>query len=212
MGRGAGQGGWSATGILSICLALVLAPPRCLMAGEAPAQVPDSRKKALDGEAGSVHERGQDDRWLEAANHAVHLAEQMFGPDHINLATCLIIVASRMPIYVEHHSDSRLLNARAVPFLERALAIQEKALGPAHPAVDTIQSSLAVGYYLQGQFPQAEPLFKSSLAIREKALGPDHPEVEKSLRSLAMLYRATHREAEAELLEKRAAAIRAIQR
>ena len=73
-------------------------------------------------------------------------------------------------------------------------------------------NNLALLYYTQGQYAQAEPLYKRSLAIWEKALGPDHPSVATSLENLAGLYRATNRDKEAETLEQRAARIRAIQR
>ena len=67
--------------------------------------------------------------------------------------------------------------AEAEPLYKRALAIQEKALGPDHPDVATALNNLAVLYRHQGRYAEAEPLYKRALAIEEKALGPDHPDV-----------------------------------
>jgi tetratricopeptide (TPR) repeat protein len=72
--------------------------------------------------------------------------------------------------------------AGAEPLLRRALAINEKALGPDHP--DTVGSlnSLAVVLELKGDYAGAEPLYRRALAIDEKALGPDHPDT-KAIRN-----------------------------
>jgi CHAT domain-containing protein len=69
--------------------------------------------------------------------------------------------------------------------------------------VGTSLNNLALLYYAQGRYAEAEPLYKRSLSIREKGLGPDHPDVGGSLNNLAALYRAQGRYAEAEPLYKR---------
>ena len=94
----------------------------------------------------------------------------------------------------------------AAKLAEKQLALAEKHL-PSRVA--TGLNNLALLYYTQGKYAEAEPLYKRSLAINEKALGPDHPHVATDLNNLASLYRETDREAEAEKLEKRAAAIKA---
>jgi len=83
---------------------------------------------------------------------------------------------------------------------KRALAINEKALGPDHPDVATSLSSMASLYYPQGRYGEAELLCKRALAINEKALGPDHSDVATSLDNLADLYDAQGRYAKAEPL------------
>ncbi len=67
--------------------------------------------------------------------------------------------------------------AEAEPLYRRALAIDEKALGPEHPDVGQSLNNLAEGYHSQGRYAEAEPLYKRALAIFEKALGPEHPDV-----------------------------------
>ena len=97
--------------------------------------------------------------------------------------------------------------SEAMPLAQRALAIQEKALGPNHPSVANLLNNLAFIYVNQGRYADAEPLYKRSLAIREKALGPDHLDVAASLGNLAELYKDQGRYADAEPLFKRSLAI-----
>src|SRR6516225_9373463 len=95
----------------------------------------------------------------------------------------------------------------AVPLAQRALAIQEKTLGPDHPDVALPLYSLASLYSELGRYGDAEPLLKRSLAINEKAYGLDHPIVAYVVNNLAEVYRSQGRYAEAEPLYKRSLAI-----
>lgn len=52
----------------------------------------------------------------------------------------------------------------------RAIAIQEKVLGPEHPDLAVTLNDLAELYRNEGRLAEAEPLYRRSLAIREKAL------------------------------------------
>ena len=77
-----------------------------------------------------------------------------------------------------------------------------------HPDVATSLNNLALLYYTQGQYAQAEPLYQRALAIREQTLAPMHPDVGTSLHNLATLYCAQGQYAQAESLYQRALAIR----
>jgi hypothetical protein len=72
----------------------------------------------------------------------------------------------------------------------RALAIEEKALGPAHPVVAGRLNNLGVVYKQEGKYQQAEQTDNRALAIEEKALGPEHPDVAQTLNNLGSLYMA----------------------
>jgi tetratricopeptide (TPR) repeat protein len=98
--------------------------------------------------------------------------------------------------------------AEAEPLLKRALAIQEKALGPDHPDVAESLNNLATLYAEQGRYAEAEQFYRRALAIREEALGPDHPKVGASLNNLAMIYESQGRQADAGPLCERGLAIR----
>jgi tetratricopeptide (TPR) repeat protein len=90
---------------------------------------------------------------------------------------------------------------------KRALAIQEKALGPEHPNVATSLNNLARLNDEQGRYEQAELLYKRALAIQEKVLGPEHSDVATSCNNLAGLYDRQGHYEQAKLLYKRARAI-----
>jgi CHAT domain-containing protein len=98
--------------------------------------------------------------------------------------------------------------AEAVPIAQQLLAIQEKALGPDHPALADTLNFLAVLYRNLARYPEAEFLYRRSLDIREKAFGHDHIDVAQSLNNLATLYMHQGRYVEAEPLFKRSLAIR----
>ncbi len=95
----------------------------------------------------------------------------------------------------------------AIPFAQRALAINEKILGPERLVTATALSNLAVLYATTGAYAQAEPLFQRALAISEKALGSAHPDTAQSLNNLAGLYRTIGAYAKAAPLLQRALAI-----
>ncbi len=89
-------------------------------------------------------------------------------------------------------------------------ALKEAAgFRPQDPRRATNLNNLALLYYNQGKYADAEPLYKRALAIVEKALGPEHPDVAKSLENYAALLRETGRTTEATEMEARTKAIRA---
>lgn len=82
-------------------------------------------------------------------------------------ATLLTHVGLNWKYALENH-------LRALPFLERALAIREKALGPEH--LDTSASLFYLALSLlenKGDEARARPLLERALAIFEKVLGPN---------------------------------------
>jgi CHAT domain-containing protein/tetratricopeptide (TPR) repeat protein len=91
---------------------------------------------------------------------------------------------------------------------KRAIKIKKQTLGPDHPEVGKIMNNLAVLYWEQGRYAEAEPLYGQSLKIKVEALGLDHPAVAKSVKNLAILYQDQGRYEEAEQLYKRALAIK----
>jgi tetratricopeptide (TPR) repeat protein len=97
--------------------------------------------------------------------------------------------------------------ARAEPLYRRALAIDEKALGPEHPDVAISLNNLASLSKDKGDYAGAEPLLRRALAIDEKALGPEHPNVAAGLNNLGLLLGRTGDYAGAEPLLRRALAI-----
>lgn len=79
----------------------------------------------------------------------------------------------------------------AAEALRRAVALTERALGPAHPALAAQLSNLALVLKAAADYAAARPLYERALAIDEATHGPDHPAVAADLNNLAGLLRAT---------------------
>jgi tetratricopeptide (TPR) repeat protein len=80
--------------------------------------------------------------------------------------------------------------AEARTLSERALAINERTLGPDHPATALCLNNLGYLLQAQGDLSGARPRYERALMIREKVLGPDHLETALSLNNLGYLLRA----------------------
>jgi tetratricopeptide (TPR) repeat protein/CHAT domain-containing protein len=78
--------------------------------------------------------------------------------------------------------------ADAIPLAERALSIQERALGPDDPGVVKALNNLALLYRSAGDYVGAEALFERVLEITIEALGPDDPAVAITVNNLGMVY------------------------
>ena len=101
----------------------------------------------------------------------------------------------------------RAIYTPARPLYERALAINEKVLGPEHPNTALSLNNLARMLQAQGDLAGARPLFERALAINEKVLGPEHPDTAMNLSNLALLLQAQGDLARARPLYERALAI-----
>jgi len=99
----------------------------------------------------------------------------------------------RSPGYGERSQQSRPSAqasgrpCRARRLYERALAIEEKALGGEHPARQLLSTSSPRFFHDQGELSLARPYYERALAINEKTSGPDHLATVVGLNSLAGL-------------------------
>jgi tetratricopeptide (TPR) repeat protein len=124
-------------------------------------------------------------QWLErGAAEGAYLANQAFGPLR-NLGNY----------------------AEAEPLLRRALAVDERSLGPNHPNVATCLNNLAALLHDTNRLKEAESLYRRALAIDEQSFGANDPRVATCLNNLSQLLQATNRLEEAESLYRRALAI-----
>ncbi|HEY5174201.1 MAG TPA: tetratricopeptide repeat protein [Terriglobales bacterium] len=97
--------------------------------------------------------------------------------------------------------------AGAEPLYRRALALNEKALGPDHTDVATNLNNLADLLREKGDYAGAEPLYRRALAITEKVLGPNNPHVATVLNNLGLLLEVKVDYKGAEPLSRRALTI-----
>jgi len=132
-------------------------------------------------------------------NAALVTCEAANGPDHPEVANCLITLAA----------ISRGLRgaAGARPLAERALAITEAAYGPDHPDVAICLNTLAAILRDLGDAAGARLVQERALVITEAAYGPDHPSVASCLNTLAAILRSLGDTAGARPLAERALAI-----
>jgi tetratricopeptide (TPR) repeat protein len=130
---------------------------------------------------------------------ALVITEASYGPEHPEVAVCLINLARLL-------QDTHRLS-EAEPLMRRALAINEASYGPEHPYVAISLQHLASLLHDTNRLAEAEPLKRRALVITEASYGPEHPEVAVCLNNLALLLQVTNRLTEAEPLMHRALAI-----
>jgi tetratricopeptide (TPR) repeat protein len=94
-------------------------------------------------------------------------------------------------------------DAAARSLMERALAIDEKALAPDHPALVRALAALADLHFEAGRYAEAEPLYRRLWKLKEA--GASYDGWNDTLGRWARLLRATGRNAEAARVEARAA-------
>ena len=105
-----------------------------------------------------------DGRYADAiplAQRALAIYEKALGPNHLDVATSLITLASF------YEKQGRYADAE--PLYQRAAAIREKEFGPDDPVVASLLNTLAAIYANQKRYTEAEPLQTRALAISEKA-------------------------------------------
>jgi tetratricopeptide (TPR) repeat protein len=73
---------------------------------------------------------------------------------------------------------------------KRAVAGEEKALGPEHTSTLDTVNNLGLLYRAQGRLVEAEAMYERALAGKEKALGTEHTSTLDIVNNLGLLYRA----------------------
>lgn len=126
---------------------------------------------------------------------ALRKQEAATGPDTENVARILNVLAQAVdPV-------------DAIPLLRRALALDRKIFGPAHPETGAADQLLAgallgVGKASEGVAPGTE-----ALSIFTQQLGPEHPRTGSAANTLAEVLRATGKFADAERLYRQALSV-----
>ena len=142
----------------------------------------------------TYHQQG----WLsEAASlgeDALEMAEEIFGPDHLNTAESLKNLAL---IYFAQARD-----AEAAIF-EQTLATKDK-MPPQSGSLESVQSlnRVVLLNLSRNKYSRAESLMIRALKIRKDVLGQDHPDVLEIIGNLAALYNTQGRNPEAKSLLK----------
>ncbi len=109
--------------------------------------------------------------------------------------------------YVAAVRDAEGAPEVALPLAERALAIQERVLGPEHLALSRTLNNLALILQSLGRHQEARAMLERTLAIRETTQGPDHPDIALPLNNLALAIMKTGDDATALPIFERAIAL-----
>jgi len=159
-----------------------------------PPDVADADK--LDREAHELADHGKFSEAAPIAAKALNLREQIFGPQHPEVAKSLNNLGDLYRLSGDF--------AKARPLLERAMAMFEKEPGIDERGLANCLNNLAVLYRESGEYTKAESLFQRAVAIREKVLGPESAELADTLSNFGDVYRYTGDAAKAEPLYQRA--------
>lgn len=122
------------------------------------------------------------ERAKEFCERALRLNEQIYGPDHPQVA----VNFNNLGLVMQQQGD--LAGARAC--YDRALHIAEGAFGPEHAMVAAISSSLGSVLNEQGDLAGARTCYERALHIHEQVSGPDHPDVAAAANTLGRVLRS----------------------
>jgi tetratricopeptide (TPR) repeat protein len=161
-------------------------------AGAQPAPADEARWRSLNAAVIEAYRAGDFARSAAAAEQALALARQLFGPRHPDTLTSMNNLGA---VY-----ERQARYGDAEPLLRETLQVSREALGPRHPDTLNSMSNLAGLYRAQGRYGEAEPLYRETLQLRREVLGPRHPDTLTSMSNLAALYQRQGRYGEAEPL------------
>jgi len=105
--------------------------------------------------------------------------------------------------YLEHGDPKR-----AETHVRESLAIREATLGPDHPEMGTIYSSLGQLLAAQGRLDEAKAAFERSAVLVEREYGPSHPNTAASIDNLGAVHGELGDHLNARDLHRRALEIR----
>ncbi len=146
---------------------------------------------------------------------ALAIREKVLGMDHPDTATSMNNLAN---VLQEQGKDELLAPSEAraqaqfnlqaytetESLFRKALAIQERTLGPDHPSTANTLNNLSTYLDRRGRTEEAEPLQRRALEILEKRLGPLHPDTAAMLTTLALLLDREGKLVESEALYRKA--------
>jgi len=146
---------------------------------------------------------------------ALAVREKVLGAEHPDTATSMNNLAN---VLQEQGKDELLAPSEArvqaqsnlqaytetETLFRKALAIQERTLGPDHPATANTLNNLSTYLDRRGRPEEAEPLQRRALDILEKRLGPLHPDTAAMLTTLAVMLDRQGKIVESEALYRKA--------
>ncbi len=124
-------------------------------------------------------QQGNYEETIPLAESVLEMAEEYFGPVHINVAASLNNLA------MLYRNTGRYKDADSM-FI-RSIRIKEELLGKDHYEVAKLCSNLGVSYYRQKEYEKAESLFVRSIDVARKHTG-NNPRISQTIMRLAKTY------------------------
>ncbi len=128
----------------------------------------------------AAYQAGRDDEAEKLYREALSLREASLGPDHWRVAEVLDnlgnLLAARANDAPDAETEARYRDAALVEG-QRGLAIREKSLGVAHPAVARSLHNVGATLVDLGRLDEAEDHLRRALALKQEVLGPEHPDL-----------------------------------
>ena len=115
------------------------------------------------------------------SSHAFHASE------HAEILNVSLLETSSLLNKLGSYLHNRMELASARSVLERARAIDEKALGPEHTSVARDINNLGLVLRDLGELEGAKRCFDRARAIDEKAFGPEHTSVARDVNNLGLV-------------------------
>ncbi len=125
---------------------------------------PDVQASMLALFSSVYSEMGLYSQALPLGERSLALREQLFGPEHRDVAESLFILGRMKRLQTEPDA--------AQPLLERAVTIRERVLGPEDPLLAEVLSELGNVLWYRGRYEEARVHLERAVAIEEKAGGP----------------------------------------
>ncbi len=130
---------------------------------------------------GDIEEKmGKSKEALPRNLKALALAQQKYGENHPDVATCYSNIGNVYNSLGEYE--------KALEFYQKALKIQLQVLGENHPSVATSYNNIGFVYDSLGEFTQALEFYQKALKIQLQVLGENHPDVATSYNNIGSVY------------------------
>lgn len=136
--------------------------------------------KNLNGLGLAYKELGKYNEAVNLFRESINIAQQIFGVNHPDYATCLNNLA------LVYRSQGKY--NEAMKLYKKSIDIDGKSLGTNHPLYAGDLNNLASIYQAQGNYDEAALLYTKALHIDEENFGTDHINYAVRLNNLAGVY------------------------
>ncbi len=162
--------------LLGVICCLVI-PPGALFAKDARAA--EAKILALNSEIIAANERRDLPAALRAAEEAVRVAKEEFGPESLEAAGTMSNLGS-LYLHIKRAAEAEAIYLKIIQ-------IEIERSDPEGAGIAAAYFNLGAAYAMQQKYSEAVEVLKRSQAIRRKALGPDDVATKNAEQMIASL-------------------------